>query len=436
MAGQLDPIGLRPVHQLADQLVIQSPATCGRSARSYASKVADRFGLASTDVTCRGATTANILTTGQHGKPPQISALTADTRLVTVTVGGNDVDYLGSLSVYSCQNTHRPHCGTVDQRAIDAALSTVHTKIGYVVAAVHRHAPKAQVLLVEYLTVLPASDGCSGVPLTTAQAGFERKVAARLLSATQQAAADQQATVVDAAGASANHNACVHPMGGEVRRPLRLHALPPETAGHGGRGRPDLRPTGLSSRRYEHAGIHAERGHRPLRVGRRRTGSRFAVCCTGVGTCLVEQPAAPRAARSASSPPAPPHVATPWSATPLPVPRTFAFREPVQGPLRGDHVLLDERREMRGGAALGQRTLLLGHNYRWGKVRRPPLSMVRCRGERAGPADGLHRPGGEGSYAVVLITDEGCRFGVGGLSVEFDTFSKDRPGTHSAIRPP
>ncbi|WP_329467363.1 SGNH/GDSL hydrolase family protein [Streptomyces sp. NBC_01431] len=185
-----------------------SPATCGRSARNYASKVADRFGLALTDVTCSGATTANILTTGQHGKPPQISALTADTRLVTVTVGGNDVDYLGSLSVYSCQNTHRPHCGTVDQRAIDAALSTVHTKIGDVVAAVHRHAPKAQVLLVEYLTVLPASDGCSGVPLTTAQAGFERKVAARLLSATQQAAADQQATVVDAAGASANHNAC------------------------------------------------------------------------------------------------------------------------------------------------------------------------------------------------------------------------------------
>ncbi|MFE9559223.1 hypothetical protein ACFYOD_38035 [Streptomyces sp. NPDC006703] len=76
------------------------------------------------------------------------------------------------------------------------------------VAAVHRHAPKAQVLLVEYLTVLPASDGCSGVPLTTAQAGFGRKVAARLLSATQQAAADQQATVVDAAGAGANHNAC------------------------------------------------------------------------------------------------------------------------------------------------------------------------------------------------------------------------------------
>ncbi|MEU5049105.1 GDSL-type esterase/lipase family protein [Streptomyces sp. NPDC021096] len=74
-----------------------SPAACGRSADNYASKVAARFGLALTDVTCSGAT-ANILTTGQHGRPPQISAVTADTRLVTVTIGGSDVNYLGSLT--------------------------------------------------------------------------------------------------------------------------------------------------------------------------------------------------------------------------------------------------------------------------------------------------------------------------------------------------
>ncbi len=46
------------------------------------------------------------------------------------------------------------------------------------------------------------------MPLTTAQAGFERNVAARLRSATQQAATAQRATVIDAAGASTGHNAC------------------------------------------------------------------------------------------------------------------------------------------------------------------------------------------------------------------------------------
>ncbi|WP_274912524.1 SGNH/GDSL hydrolase family protein [Streptomyces sp. WZ-12] len=185
-----------------------SPAGCERSADNYASKVAARLGLALTDVTCSGATTADILTTGQDGQPPQISAVAADTRLVTVTIGGNDVDYLGSLIDYSCQDTQRSPCGAVDQDAIGTALKTVHTKIGDVVAAVHRRAPKAQVLLVNYLTVLPTSGVCSGVPLTAAQAGFERNVAARLRSATQQAAAAQRATVIDAASASIGHDAC------------------------------------------------------------------------------------------------------------------------------------------------------------------------------------------------------------------------------------
>ncbi len=117
------------------------------------------------------------------------------------------MDYLGSLMDYSCQNTQSSHCGTVDQDAIGTALATVDTKIGDVVAAVHRRAPEAQVLLVNYLTVLPNSGSCSGVPLTTAQAGFERNVATRLRSATQQAADAQRATVIDVAGASGGHDA-------------------------------------------------------------------------------------------------------------------------------------------------------------------------------------------------------------------------------------
>ena len=36
-------------------------------------------------------------------RPPQIEALTLDTRLVTVTVGGNDFSYLRNLIIYSCQ---------------------------------------------------------------------------------------------------------------------------------------------------------------------------------------------------------------------------------------------------------------------------------------------------------------------------------------------
>src|SRR3982751_238342 len=68
-----------------------SPGRCGQSAENYARQVARALKLKLVDRSCGGATTADILGTGPLGLPPQIDGLTADTALVTVTVGGNDV---------------------------------------------------------------------------------------------------------------------------------------------------------------------------------------------------------------------------------------------------------------------------------------------------------------------------------------------------------
>ncbi|RSM79784.1 SGNH/GDSL hydrolase family protein [Amycolatopsis sp. WAC 01375] len=186
-----------------------TPAACGRSTKNYASLVAAGRGLALTDATCSGATTANILTTGQAGQPPQIEAVTRETRLVTITIGGNDVGYVGSLFTYGCQNTGGTNCGQVDQNAVRAALTTVHEKIGAVIAEVHRRAPRARVLVVDYLTIVPrTAPACDGVPLTPAQLAFEREVADRLAAATRQAARTERATLIPAAAVSAFHDAC------------------------------------------------------------------------------------------------------------------------------------------------------------------------------------------------------------------------------------
>jgi hypothetical protein len=53
--------------------------------------------LSLTDVSCGNATTDNILTTPQKDHPPQIDAVTPDTKLVTITIGGNDVGYVPLL---------------------------------------------------------------------------------------------------------------------------------------------------------------------------------------------------------------------------------------------------------------------------------------------------------------------------------------------------
>lgn len=77
---------------------------CGRSSANYAHFLARRNKLALTDVTCGDATTANILEQGQFGAAAQIDAVTADTQLVTVTIGGNDVFYTATMGGLACQN--------------------------------------------------------------------------------------------------------------------------------------------------------------------------------------------------------------------------------------------------------------------------------------------------------------------------------------------
>jgi lysophospholipase L1-like esterase len=184
-------------------------AACARSGNNYASIVARDIGANLTDVTCSGATTANILTTNQGSQPPQINAVTSGTDLVTITIGGNDVNYLGSMVTYSCQNSGGgTGCGTVDQAAINTALGVVGQRIENVVNAVHAKAPQARVLLVSYSTLLPDTGGCTGVPLTADQRVFERSVALRLAQATITAANDTGATLVRLATASHGHDAC------------------------------------------------------------------------------------------------------------------------------------------------------------------------------------------------------------------------------------
>ncbi|MFK4547999.1 lysophospholipase L1-like esterase [Streptomyces tendae] len=183
-------------------------ATCSRSAGNYPSIVAREIGANLTDVSCSGATTANVLTASQSGQPPQVQAVTAATRLVTVTIGGNDVNYLGSINTYSCQTSGGANCGTVDRGAINQTFPALAGRIENVVKAIRGTAPQAHVHLINYFTLLPGSGVCGNVPLTDDQAAFVRSIASRLAEATATAAAATGATLVDLAAASRGHDAC------------------------------------------------------------------------------------------------------------------------------------------------------------------------------------------------------------------------------------
>src|SRR5580704_15809927 len=109
-----------------------SGGVCTRSSHNYPNLVAARLKLSLVDVSCSGATTSNVLTTSQGTNPPQISAVTSDTSLVTFTVGGNDIGY--TATALSC-GTQGAAC-TSDPAQLASSLATLKASLTSVVSTI------------------------------------------------------------------------------------------------------------------------------------------------------------------------------------------------------------------------------------------------------------------------------------------------------------
>lgn len=203
------------------------PATydlgCLRSTDNYAHRVARQLNLDLTDVTCFGATSEQVASakqltlTGQ--RPPQVSAIPADTKLVTVTAGGNDVGYVGSLFAYGCADASaNPAAGfwtpfvctatSVDQATIDQKLTALPGQLRTMLAAIRDRAPKAKILLVTYPRIVPADGStCPALALSGEHAAYERTVGDRLQNAFVQVAGASGSKLVDVYP-DAGHDAC------------------------------------------------------------------------------------------------------------------------------------------------------------------------------------------------------------------------------------
>jgi lysophospholipase L1-like esterase len=189
-----------------------APFGSGRSARNYAHLVAEQLNLDLTDVTFSGATTANVLAERQRGAPPQINALDGSEELVTITIGGNDVGYVPLLMAAALPAAARrmPLLGgrlreLLDRETRELALSQVGDSLRAVGAAVRRRAPRARVVFVDYLTLLPP-DGVPAAPLSAADADLGRHVGARLEELTAAAAQATGCKLVRAGQASRAHH--------------------------------------------------------------------------------------------------------------------------------------------------------------------------------------------------------------------------------------
>lgn len=159
-----------------------------RSSRNYPHLLAAALGAHLVDLTVSGATTANILHTPQQTQTgaefaPQLAGLPEHADLVTVTAGGNDLRFIGSMLAVAW-SSHDPD-GPVAQMlaqgqpagvpvVTEADVRAAAQGLAAIVAGVRERAPQARVLLVDYLTVVtPQTPTGDGSPFTAAElAGF------------------------------------------------------------------------------------------------------------------------------------------------------------------------------------------------------------------------------------------------------------------------
>jgi len=196
-----------------------SPRRAGRSDLNYAHLVASRLGLRLDDVSFSGATTGE-LNGGPEGRLGQIAAVTPTTKLVTITAGGNDVGYLPALTFASLpwpvslspwlRSRVRQY---IDPQATAERFSAMASSLGAVVRSVRDRAPNARILIVDYLTIIPASPTLDH-QLSVLEsfrygdvAAWARDVSARLSETFSTVAADEACSFLDVALQSRDHHA-------------------------------------------------------------------------------------------------------------------------------------------------------------------------------------------------------------------------------------
>lgn len=221
----------------------QTDENCARSDHNYPTLTAaaltpDTF----TDVSCGGATTAEM--TGPQGTAaPQFDALTEDTDLVTVGIGGNDIGFggivtrcvvLGALVPNGAPCKTSYSLGGSDELA--ARIQETAGKIDKVLDGIHDRSPDARILLVGYPALLPddGSNCPSTVSLATGDAPWLRDTEKRLNSMLADRAEAAGAAYVDTYGGSVGHDVC-KPVGTrwvEPLQPVDGAGFHPNTAGH------------------------------------------------------------------------------------------------------------------------------------------------------------------------------------------------------------
>jgi lysophospholipase L1-like esterase len=192
-----------------------APPECLRSTRNYPHAIAAATGAQLRDVTCGGAETGHFFESQYPGVAPQLDALSPDTQLVTMTIGGNDsgvfIDTLldcgaAGLSTLGQGSPCKDRYGSSFEETI---RTTTYPALVRALEAVRARAPLARVAILGYPWIMPASGGCfDKMPVAQGDVPYVRGIQATLNDAIQRAATATGARYVNFNLVSNGHDAC------------------------------------------------------------------------------------------------------------------------------------------------------------------------------------------------------------------------------------
>lgn len=177
---------------------------CGRSSRSYPQLLAEHYDLELVDVTCGAASIPNLVDQAQGDNPPQIEAVTADTELVTISIGGNDIGYNATALICGQPTTcEAPDTLVADLEALPGLLTSM-------LDAVRATAPDATIVFVTYPREVPEGN-CPALSLDDAEASVVRSMGDRLEQVFVEVVAPTDVVFVDPYVDPEDHTGCAPP---------------------------------------------------------------------------------------------------------------------------------------------------------------------------------------------------------------------------------
>jgi lysophospholipase L1-like esterase len=192
----------------------QRASWCFRSNNNHPSWPATRLGQYDAPGAFTGASCSDIPLSTQS---PQFDALTLDTDLVTIGIGGNDYGVFGCL-VGTCPTPRAADpAGSPCQAhytvgGVDTMTTAVrHTgpNVAKVIRDVREHSPGAKIVLVGYPRLVQPKGYCpSVVPLADGDHAWADQAERALNAAIESAAKQEKAQFADTYGPSLGHDAC------------------------------------------------------------------------------------------------------------------------------------------------------------------------------------------------------------------------------------